>query len=78
MSVFVERSQAQSPARRAAPAQTKGAAAPAPQIHAILTQLMQGILFPSANVFFAAQTENPNDVPPAKDPSAATNPLASS
>jgi hypothetical protein len=50
---------------------------PAPQIHATLAQLMQGILFPNSNVFFAAQSDNPADVPPAKDPSLATNPLAS-
>jgi hypothetical protein len=50
---------------------------PAPQIHATLAQLMQGILFPNSNVFFSAQSDNPADVPPAKDPSLATNPLAS-
>ncbi len=38
---------------------------------------MRGILFPSSNVVFAAQSENPADVPPAKDPATATNPLAS-
>jgi cytochrome c553 len=39
---------------------------------------MKGIIYPSSNVIFAAQSENPADVPPAKDPSTATNPLASS
>ncbi len=38
---------------------------------------MRGILYPSSNVIFAAQDQNPADVPPAKDPSTATNPLAS-
>jgi hypothetical protein len=67
------------PARSAVPGPTKGAAAvPARQIHANLAQLMRGILFPSSNVIFAAQSENPNDVPSAKDPATATNPLASS
>jgi cytochrome c556 len=53
------------------------AAAQKPQVVATLAQLMKGILFPSSNVIFAAQSENPADVPPAKDPSMATNPLAS-
>lgn len=53
------------------------AAAPAMPVKADLRQLMRGILFPASNVIFAAQSENPADVPPAKDPSMATNPLAS-
>src|ERR1700722_19960751 len=40
-----------------------------------LAQLMRGTLFPDSNVLFAATGKNPADVPPAKDPSAATNPL---
>jgi len=40
-------------------------------------QLMKGILYPASNIIFAAQDQNPADVPPAKDPSVATNPLAS-
>jgi cytochrome c553 len=39
---------------------------------------MKGILFPSSNVIFFAQGDNPNDVPQAKDPAMAINPLASS
>jgi hypothetical protein len=39
---------------------------------------MKGILFPSANVIFFAQGDNPKDVPEAKDPALAVNPLASS
>jgi hypothetical protein len=42
-----------------------------------LAQLMRGTLFPDSNVLFAATGKNPADVQPAKDPSAATNPLES-
>jgi hypothetical protein len=49
---------------------------PAPQVEATLAQLMKGILFPNSNVVFFAQSENPANVPPAKDPSTATDPLA--
>jgi len=59
------------------PAPARPVAAPAMQVKADLRQLMRGILFPASNVIFAAQSENPADVPPAKDPSMATNPLAS-
>jgi hypothetical protein len=38
---------------------------------------MQGIFFPSSNVFFAAQNDNPADVKPAPTPSSTLNPLAS-
>ena len=62
--------QAQTPARGAT------TAAPRPQVSATLAQLMKGILFPSSNVIFAAQGDNPADVKPAADPSTATNPLA--
>jgi cytochrome c556 len=63
----------------AAPAQTKAAAAaPARQAPATLAQLMKGILYPNSNVIFFAQGDNPADVPPAKDPATAINPLASS
>jgi hypothetical protein len=64
-------------------AQTRGAQRPAPAASAgqhpvaNLSQLMKGILYPSSNVIFAAQTENPADVKPAADPAMATNPLAS-
>jgi hypothetical protein len=46
-------------------------------VEANLGQLMRGILFPNSNVVFAAQDADPAKVPPAKDPSLATNPLAS-
>lgn len=75
--------QAQTP-----PAQTKGASAPAKaksaapatsrQNPATLGQLMKGILYPNSNVIFFAQGDNPAEVPPAKDPATAVNPLASS
>jgi hypothetical protein len=62
------------------PATQKKAAAtvPATRVAANLGQLMKGILYPSSNVIFAAQNQNPNDVKPAADPSTATDPLASS
>ncbi len=69
---------AQSPAPKPAPAPAKPAApAPAMQVSANLRQLMRGTLFPSSNIIFAAQDQNPADVPQAKDPSTATNLLAS-
>ncbi len=75
---LVEPSMAQTAAR--GPAAAGRGAAPAAQfrVYATLAQLMKGILYPSSNVIFAAQSENPADVKPAPDPSAATNPLASS
>ena len=53
-------------------------ASPELQVHAVLGQVMRGILFPNANVIFAAQSQNPADVKPEADPSLSTNPLASS
>src|SRR6476469_8673108 len=47
------------------------------QVPATLAQVMKGILFPSSNVVFAAQGENPADVEPDADPGTAVNPLAS-
>lgn len=52
-------------------------AAPAMQVQANLLQLMRGILYPASNVIFAAQSDNPAEVKPAKDPATATDPLAS-
>ncbi len=51
--------------------------APAPKVVATLAQLMKGTLYPESNVVFAAQDVNPGDVPHAKDPSMATDPLES-
>jgi hypothetical protein len=63
----VEVAQAQSPAPGA------GVNAPAPRVPATLSQLMKGTLYPASNVVFAAQNENPADVPWAKDPNMATD-----
>jgi Cytochrome C' len=71
------RSQAQSSAPKAAPARTQPRTTSGPVVEANLAQLMRGILFPDSNVIFAAQSDNPADVPPARDPATATNPLAS-
>jgi hypothetical protein len=38
---------------------------------------MQGTLYPASNVVFAAQDQDPKDVPRAKDPNMATDPLTS-
>jgi len=66
------------PAR--AQSQTPGApaAAPVPRAPATVSQLMKGTLYPASNVVFAAQDQNPADVPRAKDPNMATDLLASS
>ena len=69
--------QAQTPAPSKAKAKSP-APAPVRQPPATLAQLMKGILYPSSNVVFAAQGDNPADVPPAKDPATSVNPLASS
>jgi len=61
-------SQAQTPAR---------AAATRSRVQASLAQLMKGLLYRNANVVFAAQSVNPADVKPAKDPGTATDPLTS-
>ena len=53
-----------------APAQSSASRVPA-----TLTQLMRGTLYPESNVVFAAQDQNPADVPRAKDPNMATDPL---
>jgi len=77
MLVGVSQAQAPAPAKTAAKTAAK-AATPANRNPATLAQLMKGILYPSSNVIFAAQGDNPADVPPAKDPATAVNPLASS
>ena len=62
----------------ARPAPTKAVVATSNmQVQANLLQLMRGILFPASNVIFAAQSDNPAAVKPAKDPAMATDPLAS-
>jgi hypothetical protein len=53
------------------------AQAPAAKVHGTLAQVMRGVLFPNANVFYFAQGDNPADVKHDDDDSLATNPLAS-
>lgn len=53
------------------------AGAQAPPV-ANLGQLMKGTLYPESNVVFAAQDQNPADVPRAKDPNMSTDLLTSS
>jgi hypothetical protein len=69
--ILIELARAQAPERAAA------VTSPAPRASANLSQLMKGTLYPASNVMFAAQTENPADVPWAKDPNMATDLLAS-
>src|SRR5205085_7813623 len=49
------------------------------QVQTDLNRLMRGVLYPASNVVFSAQNDNPADVkrPPGRDPSLATDPLAS-
>ena len=76
--VFLQVADAQAPAHGPTPAPAKGAtAATSAPVEANLAQLMRGILYPSSNVIFAAQDQDPDKVPPAKDPATATDPLAS-
>ena len=77
MLAFVGISAAQTPVPAKAKAKS-APAAPASRNPATLAQLMKGILYPNSNVIFFAQSDNPNDVPQAKDPATAVNPLASS
>ena len=44
---------------------------------ATLSQVMKGILYPSSNVIFAAQTQKPDEIAPAKDPAMSPNLLTS-
>ena len=60
-----------------APAPPPAPAAPAAQLGGTLIQVMRGIIYPASNVIFAGSNGNPADVKPAKDPSIATDPLAS-
>ena len=63
------------PIPQSTPPAAKGETAYTNKNPARLAQLMRGTLFPDSNVLFAATGKNPAEVPPAKDPSAATNPL---
>jgi len=52
-------------------------AAPVAHTPATLAQLMRGIIYPSSNVIFAAQTQNPAEIKPAADPGMSPNLLTS-
>jgi hypothetical protein len=67
----------QQPQPAAQPAAAPAPAAQSGQPQGDLRQVMRGILFPNSNVIFAAQDKNPADIKPAKDPTLATDPLAS-
>jgi cytochrome c553 len=56
---------------------TPRAAATPPPATATVRQVMRGILFPSSNVIFAAQSDDPEKIKKAEDPSVAPNPLES-
>src|SRR5262249_11816910 len=56
----------------------RGGAASPPQVSANLLQLMRGILYPSSNIVFFVQDQDPAKVKPEGDPATAVNPLASS
>jgi hypothetical protein len=73
---WIDRAQGQSQQAQS-PAQGGAVTAPALPVPSTLAQLMKGTLYPESNVVFAAQDVNPTDVPHAKDPSMATDPLAS-
>jgi hypothetical protein len=60
------------------PVELARAQPPAPPAPANLNQLMRGTLYPASNIVFAAQDQNPADVPRAKDPNMATDLLTSS
>jgi hypothetical protein len=51
--------------------------APAPPAAANVLQIMRGTLFPSSNVVFAAQSDDPEKVEKDDDPATATDPLKS-
>jgi hypothetical protein len=66
------------PAHAQSAAQSSAASTPALPVQANLAQLMKGTFYPASNVVFAAQDQNPADVPRAKDPNMATDLLTSS
>lgn len=61
----------------AAYAQTASTKSASSQPPANLAQLMRGIIYPSSNVVFAAQTQNPTEIKPAADPAMSPNLLTS-
>jgi hypothetical protein len=54
-----------------------GAPAAQPASTTTVLQVMRGILFPSSNVIFAAQSDDPAKIAAAADPATATDPLKS-
>ena len=70
---------AQAPAGGGQPAKpaSRGPAAAPADAPATVLQVMRGILYPSSNVVFSAQADDPAAVKKASDPSTATDPLAS-
>jgi hypothetical protein len=52
------------------------AQSPRPAVQANLLQLMRGVMYPNANVIFAAQ-DDISKLPPADDPGTSPNPLTS-
>jgi hypothetical protein len=49
-----------------------------PKVETTMLQLMRGIFYPAANVFFSAQETDPTTIQKAHDPAVATDPLQSS
>lgn len=68
---------AQTPQHGATPAAKTATPATSQRPVANLSQLMKGILYPSSNVIFAAQSEDPAQVKPAADPAMSPDPLSS-
>ena len=64
-------------AQSASAAARSSAATPKMEVHATLAQLMRGIVYPSSNVIFAAQSDDPAQIKPAQDPSMSPNLLTS-
>src|SRR5437660_1786894 len=60
--------------RAQSPANGKSSSPPPP---ATMAQLMKGIVYPSANVFFAAQSDDPAQIKPDAKPSVSPNLLTS-
>jgi hypothetical protein len=65
------------PTTQTAPVTPAAAASAPPQVHADLNQLMRGVLYPAANVVFAAQADDPEELAKKNtgDPSMATDPI---
>jgi hypothetical protein len=62
---------------KSAPAAKAQPVAPRVEIHATLSQLMKGIVYPSSNVVFAAQNHDPAEMKPGQNPAMSTDLLLS-